>query len=97
MDYGDILKTLMAGGFFTAILKMVKETMNAQDVRRQTDKILLREVLKRNITEEIKKGFTTLHKHEEITEAYGIYRALGGNGTVESLYNKYNTIEIKGD
>lgn len=97
MDWGDILKTLLAGGFLTSFLKMVKETMNAQDVRRQTDKILLREVLKRNITEENKKGFTTLHKHQEITESYGLYRDLGGNGTIESLYNKYNTLEIKGD
>ena len=97
MDWGDILKTLLAGGFLTSFLKMVKDAMNAQDVRRQTDKILLRDSLKKNITEENKKGFTTLHKHEEITEAYNIYRNLGGNGTVEYLYNKYNTLEIKGD
>ena len=97
MDYGEILKTLMTGGFLTAIIKMVKDFRESQDVRRRIDKILLRDSLKHNITNETKKGNTTLHKHEEITEAYTIYRDLGGNGTVESLYEKYKKLDIVGD
>lgn len=97
MDYNEILKTLMTGGFLTALIKIVKDYRESLDIRRRTDKILLRDSVKHNINDEIKKGFTTGHKHEEITESYNIYRSLGGNGTVERLYNKYNTLEIKGD
>lgn len=87
----------MTGGFLTAIVKIVKDMRESQDVRRRTDKILLRDSIKHNIEDEIKKGFTTGHKHEEITESYTIYRSLGGNGTIERLYEKYNKLEINGD
>ena len=97
MDYNEILKTLMTGGFLTAIVKIVKDMRESQDVRRRTDKILLRDSIKHNIDDEIKKGFTTDHKHEEITESYNIYRSLGGNGTIERLYEKYNKLEINGE
>ena len=70
-------------------------TMNAR--RNVTDKILLRDSLTKNIMEELEKGHTTVHKHKEITETIDLYKSLGGNGTAETLYNKYNNLDIKGE
>lgn len=84
-------------GVGIAAFNMWQTNRAMNDRRNITDKILLRDSLTINIMGELEKGATTLHKHKEISETFNLYKSLGGNGTAESLYNKYNNLDIKGD
>lgn len=80
-----------------AAFNMWQSNKAMNDRRTITDKILLRDSLNKNIIAELEKGETTLHKHKEITETFNLYKSLGGNGTSETMYNKYNNLDIKGE
>lgn len=45
----------------------------------------------------IERGFTTVDEATEITKMFAIYKKYGGNGEIELLYSKYDTLEIKGE
>ena len=96
----DYLAYIMLGlnsGVGIAAFNMWQANRTMNDRRTITDKILLRDSLTNNIMGELEKGATTLHKHKEISETFNLYKSLGGNGTAESLYNKYNNLDIKGE
>ena len=96
----DYLSYIMLGlnsGVGIAAFNMWQANRTMNDRRTITDKILLRDSLTKNIMEEFEKGHTTLHKHKEISETFNLYQSLGGNGTAEVLYNKYNNLDIKGE
>ena len=96
----DYLSYIMLGlnsGVGIAAFNMWQANRTMNDRRTITDKILLRDSLTKNIMEEFEKGHTTLHKHKEISETFNLYQSLGGNGTAEVLYNKYNDLDIKGE
>lgn len=84
-------------GVGLAAFNMWQSNRIINDRRNITDKILLRDSLTKNIIDELEKGATTLHKHKEITETFNLYKNLGGNGTAEVLYNKYNSLDIRGE
>lgn len=88
---------VLNSGVGLAAFNMWQANKAMNDRRNITDKILLRDSLTKNIMEEVEKGHTTVHKHKEISETYHLYKSLGGNGTAETLYNKYNTLDIKGE
>lgn len=84
-------------GVGIAAFNMWQTNRAMNDRRNITDKILLRDSLTNNIMGELEKGATTLHKHKEISETFNLYKSLGGNGTAEVMYNKYNNLDIKGE
>lgn len=84
-------------GVGLAAFNMWQSNKAMNDRRIITDKILLRDSLTNNIMGELEKGATTVHKHKEITETFTLYKSLGGNGTAEVMYNKYNNLDIKGE
>jgi len=91
------LMMFLNSGVGVAVFNMWQANKAMNDRRIITDKILLRDSLTNNIMKELEKGHTTLHKHKEISEAFHLYKSLGGNGTAEVLYNKYNNLDIKGE
>ena len=95
--YFTDLMMVLNSGVGIAAFNMWKNNKSINDRRNITDKILLRDSLTNNIMVELEKGHTTVHKHKEITEAFNLYKSLGGNGTSEVLYNKYNDLDIKGE
>ena len=96
-DYIAFIMLGLNSGVGIAAFNMWQTNQSMNDRRNITDKILLRDSLTKNIMGELEKGHTTLHKHKEITETFNLYKSLGGNGTSETLYNKYNNLDIKGE
>ena len=51
--------------------------------------------LERDITVALERGYTTVHESDIIHKMHKNYKKLGGNGYIDSLYNKYNTLEVR--
>lgn len=56
---------------------------------------LLRYRLKEEITAALERGYTTLAEYEVITEMYRAYKNLGGNHTVEHMFEDYHELPMK--
>lgn len=51
--------------------------------------------LERDMTTAINRGYTTVHESEIIHKMHKSYKNLGGNGYIDSLYQKYNILEVR--
>lgn len=51
--------------------------------------------LERDITTALKRGYTTVHESDIIHKMHKSYKNLGGNGYIDSLYQKYNILEVR--
>ena len=51
--------------------------------------------LERDITVALKRGYTTVHESDIVHKMHSSYKKLGGNGRIDSLYNKYNILEVR--
>ena len=51
--------------------------------------------LERDMTSAIQRGYTTVHESDIIHKMHINYKKLGGNGYIDSLYNKYNILEVR--
>ena len=51
--------------------------------------------LERDMTTAINRGYTTIHESDIVHKMHGSYKKLGGNGYIDSLYNKYILLEVR--
>lgn len=51
--------------------------------------------LERDMTAAINRGYTTVHESDIIHKMHKSYKNLGGNGYIDSLYQKYNILEVR--
>lgn len=51
--------------------------------------------LERDITVALNRGYTTVHEADIIHKMHKSYKDLGGNGRIDSLFNKYNTLDVR--
>jgi len=51
--------------------------------------------LERDMTTAINRGYTTVHESDIVHKMHGSYKKLGGNGYIDSLYNKYVNLEVR--
>ena len=51
--------------------------------------------LERDMTTAINRGYTTIHESDIVHKMHGSYKKLGGNGYIDSLYNKYIQLEVR--
>ena len=51
--------------------------------------------LERDMTTAINRGYTTVHDSDIVHKMHGSYKKLGGNGYIDSLYNKYILLEVR--
>lgn len=51
--------------------------------------------LERDMTNAINRGYTTVHESDIVHKMHGSYKKLGGNGYIDSLYSKYNILEVR--
>ena len=51
--------------------------------------------LERDITTAINRGYTTVHESDIVHKMHTSYKKLGGNGYIDSLYNKYIQLEVR--
>lgn len=51
--------------------------------------------LERDMTVAINRGYTTVHESDIIHKMHASYKKLGGNGYIDSLYKKYEILEVR--
>ena len=51
--------------------------------------------LERDMTNAINRGYTTVHESDIVHKMHTSYKKLGGNGYIDSLYNKYIQLEVR--
>lgn len=51
--------------------------------------------LERDMTTAINRGYTTIHESDIVHKMHSSYKKLGGNGYIDSLYNKYVNLEVR--
>lgn len=51
--------------------------------------------LERDMTTAINRGYTTIHESDIVHKMHNSYKKLGGNGYIDSLYQKYNNLEVR--
>ena len=51
--------------------------------------------LERDMTVAINRGYTTIHESDIIHKMHESYKKLGGNGYIDSLYKKYEVLEVR--
>ena len=51
--------------------------------------------LERDMTVAINRGYTTVHESDIIHKMHASYKKLGGNGYIDSLYKKYEVLEVR--
>lgn len=51
--------------------------------------------LERDMTTAINRGYTTVHESDIVHKMHSSYKKLGGNGYIDSLYKKYNILEVR--
>ena len=51
--------------------------------------------LERDMTTAINRGYTTVHESDIVHKMHSSYKKLGGNGYIDSLYSKYNILEVR--
>ena len=51
--------------------------------------------LERDMTVAINRGYTTIHESDIVHKMHKNYKQLGGNGYIDSLYKKYEALEVR--
>ena len=51
--------------------------------------------LERDMTVAINRGYTTIHESDIVHKMHKNYKKLGGNGYIDSLYKKYEVLEVR--
>lgn len=51
--------------------------------------------LERDMTSAINRGYTTVHESDIVYRMHDNYKKLGGNGRIDSLFAKYNHLEVR--
>lgn len=51
--------------------------------------------LERDMTVAINRGYTTIHESDIVHKMHASYKKLGGNGYIDSLYKKYEVLEVR--
>lgn len=51
--------------------------------------------LERDMTVAIDRGYTTIHESDIVHKMHASYKKLGGNGYIDSLYKKYEALEVR--
>lgn len=51
--------------------------------------------LERDMNVAINRGYTTIHESDIVHKMHASYKKLGGNGYIDSLYKKYEALEVR--
>ena len=75
--------------------KKISEVNNKLIVHDEAHLVTMYLRLERDMTSAIQRGYTTVHESDIIHKMHKNYKKLGGNGYIDSLYNKYNILEVR--
>lgn len=93
-------------GAIQATVKVVEEVGkdNNQKIDEVNEKLVVHDEahlvtmylrLERDMTVAINRGYTTIHESDIVHKMHASYKKLGGNGYIDSLYKKYNNLEVR--
>lgn len=85
---------LLAGGF-VLIYKKMQNTMKANALVKDGIIAMLHDRLLQKCNHQLKNGYTTFDEIEEIEYMNRPYKALGGNGTVQTAIEKVKALPIR--
>lgn len=87
---------------FESLNKEVKSTQDKVDEvtqiglqNRDSNKSIMSYRLHREFSEAIERGYTTSEDLSELSGLYKSYAEIGGNGKIETLFNRFKTLPIK--
>lgn len=87
---------------FESLNKEVKKTQNqVEEVtqiglqNRDSNKSIMSYRLHREFSEAIERGYTTSEDLSELSGLYKSYAEIGGNGKIETLFNRFKDLPIK--
>ena len=78
--------------------------INGEKINELNDKLIVHDEahlvtmylrLERDITNELERGYTTVHNSDVIHKMHSSYKKLGGNGYIDALYRKYINLEVR--
>ena len=75
--------------------KKISEVNNKLIVHDEAHLVTMYLRLERDMTSAIQRGYTTVHESDIIHKMHKNYKKLGGHGYIDSLYNKYNILEVR--
>ena len=86
---------------FESLNKEVKSTQDKVDEvtqiglqNRDSNKSIMSYRLHREFSEAIERGYTTSEDLSELSGLYKSYAEIGGNGKIETLFNRFKTLPI---
>lgn len=93
-------------GAIQATVKVVEEVGkdNNQKIDEVNEKLVVHDEahlvtmylrLERDMTVAINRGYTTIHESDIVHKMHASYKKLGGNGYIDSLYKKYEKLEVR--
>ena len=87
---------------FEQLNKEVKSTQDKVDEvtqiglqNRDSNKSIMSYILHKEFSEAIECGFTTSEDLSELSGLYKSYAEIGGNGKIETLFNRFKTLPIQ--
>ena len=75
--------------------KKIDEVNNKLAVHDEAHLVTMYLRLERDMTVAINRGYTTIHESDIIHKMHKSYKKLGGNGYIDSLYKKYEVLEVR--
>ncbi|MGT2926851.1 hypothetical protein ACVR0E_06880 [Streptococcus cuniculipharyngis] len=75
--------------------KEVKQVNDKLDLHDESHLIVMYNRLKKDINLAFKRGYTTSEEFAFITRMHSNYKALGGNGYIDRLYDDFKQLTIK--
>ena len=76
-------------------IRKISEVNNKLVVHDEAHLVTMYLRLERDMTTAINRGYTTVHESDIVHKMHGSYKKLGGNGYIDSLYNKYVNLEVR--
>ena len=83
---------LASQGFWSFLIYKIQEKNRRNDLRVRADLVILHDLIYRYCKDAIIRKYTTFEEFDNVTELYGVYEQLGGNGTGKRLYEEFSEL-----
>lgn len=89
--------TAVTTGLAGYLVWLAQKTYTNKSASARALKALLRAEIRERYHHYIERGWITPHELDEFIDMYNAYKELGGNGTVEKMYQTVINLPIKED
>lgn len=89
--------TAVTTGLAGYLVWLAQKTYTNKSASARALKALLRAEIRERHRHYVERGWITTHELDEFIDMYNAYKELGGNGTVEKMYQTVISLPIKED